>query len=127
MPDVKKILLAEDDEFLAALLKNRLQRDGYAVEIVENGANVVEMLRTYKPDLLLLDIILPNKLGFEIIEDMRADTKLAKMPFMVMSNLGQPEDIERAKQLGAIEYFVKARLVIEDLIKRIASFLATGR
>lgn len=124
MPEPKKILLAEDDEFLSSLLKNRLQREGFSVQLAKTGDEVVEMLKTYKPDLVLLDIILPGKLGFEILADMKKDPKLSKLPFMVMSNLGQDEDIQKAKELGAVEYFVKARIMIDDLIKKIASFLS---
>jgi DNA-binding response OmpR family regulator len=126
MTEPKKILLAEDDEFLSSLLKNRLQREGFSVQLAKTGTEVVEMLKTYRPDLVLLDIILPGKLGFEILEDMRKDSKLSKLPFMVMSNLGQDEDIQKAKELGAVDYFVKARIMIDDLIKRIASFLNTA-
>lgn len=126
MPETaKKILLAEDDEFLSSLLHNRLLREGFTVALAKNGDEVVELLKSFKPDLVLLDIILPGKLGFEILEDMRQDPKISKIPFMVMSNLGQDEDIAKAKRLGAIDYFVKARIVIDDLIKRIASFLNT--
>ena len=125
MPELKKILLAEDDEFLSSLLKNRLQREGFSVQLAKNGIEVVEMVKSFKPDLVLLDIILPGKLGFDILAEMKADPKLAKLPFMVMSNLGQDEDIQKAKALGAIDYFVKARIMIDDLIKRISSFLNT--
>ena len=125
MPEPKKILLAEDDEFLSSLLKNRLQREGFAVDLAKTGDQVVEMIKSGHPDLVLLDIILPGKLGFEILEDMRKDPKLSKLPFMVMSNLGQDEDIQKAKALGAVDYFVKARIMIDDLIKRISSFLNT--
>ncbi len=124
MAELKKILLAEDDEFLSSLLKNRLQREGFEVQLARTGPETTELLKTGKPDLLLLDIILPGKLGFEIMEEVKKDPRLSKVPVMIMSNLGQDEDIKRAKSLGAIEYFVKARVMIDDLIKRITSFLA---
>lgn len=127
MPEPKKILLAEDDGFLSSLLQNRLQREGFAAELIKNGLEVLPSLKRSPPDLLLLDIILPGKLGFEVLEEMRADPKLAKIPFMVMSNLGQEEDIKKAKDLGAIEYFVKARFMIDDLVKRIGSFLSENK
>lgn len=123
MPELKRILLAEDDEFLSSLLKNRLQREGLAVDLAKTGEQVISFLKTTKPDLMLLDIILPGKLGFEILEEMKGDAKLAKPPFMVMSNLGQDDDIKRAKALGALEYFVKSRIMIDDLVKQVISFL----
>lgn len=123
MPELKRILLAEDDEFLSSLLKNRLQREGLAVDSAKTGDQAISFLKTTKPDLMLLDIILPGKLGFEILEEIKKDPKLAKPPFMVMSNLGQEDDIKRAKELGAIEYFVKSRILIDDLVKSITHFL----
>ena len=119
----KKILLTEDDEFLSSLIKNRLQRDGFEVEVAKNGDEVLSILKNFKPDLVLMDIILPGKFGFDVLEEMRADPRFSRVPFMVISNLGQESDIARAKSLGAIDYFVKARVMIDDLINRIKSFL----
>ncbi len=125
MSELKKILIAEDDEFLSSLLKNRLQRDGFAVQIARTGEETMAALKAIRPDLVLLDIILPGKLGFEILEDVQKDAKLVKIPFMVMSNLGQDDDIRKAKDLGALEYFVKSRILIDDLIKKISTFLGS--
>ena len=123
MNEPKKILLAEDDEFLSSLLKNRLEREHFTVKLAVNGDQVVEMVKEFQPDLVLLDIIMPGKLGFEILEEMQRDPKLNKLPFMVMSNLGQDSDIARAKELGAVDYFVKAKIMIDSLISRISAFL----
>ena len=124
-PDLKKIIIAEDDDFLSSLLNNRLQREGFAVQVAKTGDEALSLIKSVKPDLVLLDIILPGKLGFEILAEMKQDAKLSKIPFMVMSNLGQEEDIKKAKELGAIQYFVKARIMIESLVKEIQSFLAS--
>jgi len=123
MADPKKILLTEDDEFLSSLIKNRLEREHFEVKVAKDGEEVLAMLKTYQPDLVLLDIILPKKLGFEVLDEMRTNTKLNHAPVMVMSNLGQDSDIQRAKELGAVDYFIKAKVVIDDLIKRIKAFL----
>ena len=123
MPDAKKILLAEDDEFLSSLIKNRLEREHFVVKVAMTGDEVIGMVKEFQPDLVLLDIIMPGKLGFEILEEMQKDPKFNKLPFMVMSNLGQENDIARAKELGAVDYFVKARIMIDDLISRVAAFL----
>lgn len=119
----KKILLAEDDEFLSSLLKNRLEREHFTVTAVKNGNDILPAIKESRPDLLLLDIILPGKLGFEVLEEIKSDAKLAKVPFMVISNLGQDSDIARAKELGAAEYFVKARVMIDDVVAKIITFL----
>jgi DNA-binding response OmpR family regulator len=123
MADVKKILLTEDDEFLSSLIRNRLEREHFEVKVAKDGDEVLAMLKTYQPDLVLLDIILPKKLGFEVLEEIQANTKLNRAPVMVLSNLGQDSDIQRAKELGAVDYFIKAKVVIDDLIRRIKSFL----
>lgn len=120
---MKKVLVAEDDEFLATLIKNRLQKENFEVDIAKDGDEVLEKLKSFQPDLVLLDIILPKKLGFDIMEQVRADAKLSRVPFMIISNLGQDSDIARAKELGAVDYFIKAKIMIDDLIRRIASFL----
>ena len=123
MSEPKKILLAEDDEFLSSLIKNRLEREQFQVLVARDGDEILKTLKEFRPDLVLLDIILPNKLGFEVLEDAQQDPKIGKVPFMVLSNLGQDSDIIRAKELGAVDYFVKARIMIDDLIKRIKAFL----
>ncbi len=119
----KKILLTEDDEFLSSLIKNRLEREHFEVKIAKDGDEVLAMLKTYQPDLILLDIILPKKLGFEVLEEIQSNKNLSHAPVMIMSNLGQDSDIQRAKELGAVDYFIKAKVVIDDLITRIKSFL----
>lgn len=121
--DPKRILLTEDDEFLSSLIKNRLEREGFEVKTAKDGEEVLVMLKTYKPDLVLLDIILPKKLGFEVLEELQNNRTLNHAPVMVMSNLGQDSDIVRAKELGAVDYFIKAKVVIDDLVRRIRLFL----
>lgn len=122
-----KILLTEDDEFLSSLIKNRLEKEGVEVKIAKDGDEVLAILKTYQPDLILLDIILPHKLGFEVLEELQNNPALKKAPVMVLSNLGQESDIARAKQLGAVDYFVKAKILIDDLIKKIKAFLAASQ
>ena len=128
--DGKKILLTEDDEFLSTLIKNRLTREGFEVAIAKDGDEVIALIKSFKPDLVLMDIILPRKLGFEVLEEIQKDPNLSRVPFMVMSNLGQDSDVKRAKELGAVDYFIKARVMIDDLIAKIKGFLnasATGQ
>lgn len=119
----KKILLTEDDEFLSSLIKNRLERDGFEVKVARDGEEILAILKTYQPDLILLDIILPKRLGFEVLEELQSNKALHHAPVMIISNLGQDSDIQRAKELGAVDYFIKAKVVIDDLINRIRTFL----
>ncbi|MDP3729706.1 MAG: response regulator [bacterium] len=119
----KKILLTEDDQFLSSLLGNRLRREGFEVVIAKNGDDALKELGAQKIDLVLLDIILPGKSGFEVLEEIKKDSKIAKIPVVIISNLGQDADVEKGKQLGAVDYIVKARVSIDNVIQKIKDYL----
>ncbi|MEK7143970.1 MAG: response regulator [Patescibacteria group bacterium] len=116
---MEKILVVEDDQFLASLLKNRLQKEGFDVLLAKDGEEALNILESTQPELVLLDIILPKKSGFEVMEEVRENPKLEKLAVVIISNLGQPEDMVRGQQLGAIEYFIKAKTPLDELIKKI--------
>lgn len=120
-----KILLVEDDVFLSSLLKNRLQKEGIEVIHARDGDEAMKNLKSTPIDLVLLDIILPRKSGFEVLEEIKSDPQLQsqKISVVIISNLGQPEDIARGQSLGAMEYFVKAKTSIDDLVARIKEFI----
>ncbi len=120
---MSKILLVEDDLFLSSLLANRLKKENFEVVPVKDGNDAIKSLGESRPDVMLLDIILPGKSGFEILEFMKSQPKLEGLPVIVISNLGQENDIERAKSLGAIDYFIKARTSIDDLVKKVKSYI----
>ena len=125
---MKRILLIEDDPFLSSLLKNRLQKEEMEVIYARDGEEALKILRSEKIDLALLDIILPKKSGFEVMEELKNDpqTSNSKIPIMIISNLGQPEDVSHGYKLGAMEYFIKAKTSIDDLVKKIKDFLILG-
>lgn len=118
----KKILLVEDDEFLSVLIKNKLLKRGVSVLYAKDGEEAIKVLEKNKPDLILLDLILPKMSGFEVMRRMRENPQIESIPIIVISNLGQPEDVQKGKNLGAIEYFVKAKISIDDLINNILNF-----
>jgi len=118
-----RILFVEDDQFLSSLLKSRLQKEGFEVFLAKDGEEAFAFLKNNKPDLILLDIILPKKSGFELMEEMRSDPQVEGAPIIIVSNLGQPEDVTKGRELGAIEYFVKAKTSIDDLVEKIKEFL----
>ena len=122
----KIILLIEDEPFLSSLLKNRLQREKFEMLMAKDGEEAIKILKSSEPNLVLLDIILPKKSGFEILEDLKSDPELIdkrEIPIIIISNLSQPEDIQKSKDLGAIEYFVKAKTSIDDLVSKIKTFV----
>lgn len=124
MENPAKILLVEDDPFLSALLKNRLQKEDFEVLLAKDGEEGINSLKTFKPKLVLLDIILPKKSGFEVMETIKSDPEFSgkNIPIIIISNLGQQEDIIKGKQLGAIEYFIKAKISIDDLVAKVKEF-----
>lgn len=123
MENQQTILLVEDEPLLANLLKQRLEKEGFFVNLSRDGEEALRVLKTLKPDLILLDIILPKVSGFELMEILKTDPQFQKAPIVVISNLGQPSDISKGQSLGAIEYFVKAQVSIEELVDHIKKFL----
>ncbi|MFA5722195.1 MAG: response regulator [Candidatus Paceibacterota bacterium] len=115
------VLLVEDDPFLSSVLRLKLEKESFKVVRASDGDEALNFLteQGVKPDLILLDLILPKKNGFEVLETIRQDPLLEKLPVIIISNLGQPSDIERGKALGIIDYFVKARLSIEELVNKV--------
>ena len=114
----KTVLLVEDEPLLGNLLKQRLEKEGIKVILNRDGQEALSTLHETRPDLILLDIILPKVSGFEILENLKADPQLERAPVIIVSNLGQDSDIARGQSLGAIQYFVKAKLSIEDLVEQ---------
>lgn len=119
---MKKILIAEDEKAYATVLKNKLQSEGASVETAENGEQALKILSTNKPDLLLLDLMMPTKDGFEVLKEIRQNENLKDLKVIVLSNLGQEEDIAKAKQLGAIDYIIKSDTSLADAIRKILSY-----
>jgi len=115
------VLLIEDDPFLSSVLRMKLEKESFKVIRAADGDEALNFLteQGVKPDLILLDLILPKKNGFEVLETIRQDPLLEKLPVIIISNLGQPSDIERGKALGVIDYFIKARLSVEELVNKV--------
>ena len=120
----KKILIVEDEPLLGNLLRQRLLKEGFSATLVRDGEEAFRSLQAEVPDLVLLDIILPKVSGFELMERIQNDPGLGgrKIPIVVISNLGQEGDVEKGQELGAIGYFVKAQLSIEDLVGKVREF-----
>ena len=119
----KRILLIEDDPFLSSLLKNRFIKEGFEVDLAQSGDLGIKALKDSAHDLILLDLILPGKSGFEVMEEINGDPLAPKIPILIISNLGQDSDMEKGKELGAVGYLVKARTSIDSLIGKAKEFL----
>ena len=119
-----KILVVEDETFLVKIYAVKLKKEGFEVSIANDGEEAVKMAALVKPDLILLDLILPKMNGFEALEKIRSNPDNKKTPVIVLSNLGQEEDIKRAESLGADDYLVKANFSIQDIVSKIRATLA---
>ncbi len=119
-----KILIVEDEKFLSTILANRLQKEGFTPKQVFDGEEALTYLQEEKPNLIVLDLILPKKSGFDVLETISADPQLNRIPVVILSNLGQESDIEKTKSLGAIEYHIKVRTSIDDFVEIVKNIMA---
>ena len=120
----KKILVIEDEKPLLMAIKSKLKIEGYNVCSAEDGVTGEEMVRSENPDLILLDIMLPGKDGFEIMEDLKSSGN--KIPILVISNSGQPVEVERAIDLGVKDYLVKADFTPADVLIKVKNIIGPG-
>lgn len=119
----KAILVVEDDDFIRDLFVTKLSSLAYKVEIAKDGREALEKIKTLKPSLVLLDLVLPQMDGFEVLGLLRKDQKVSSIPIIVLSNLGEPRDIARAKALGARDYIIKANYTPSEVAEKIAGFI----
>jgi len=124
MPEDKKtILIVEDDKFLRDLIVQKLTREGFNTIEAVDGEQGIEKIKEEKPDLVLLDLILPGIDGFDVLVKIKEDPVLAEIPVVILSNLGQRDDIERGLKLGAKDYLIKAHFTPGEVIDKIKSAL----
>ncbi len=118
------ILLAEDDRFISRAYADGLGRAGFTVVLATDGNEALQKMKASRPDLLLLDLIMPLKSGFEVMEAMRADQELKTIPVIVLSNLGQESDMAQAKTLGVVDYCIKSNFSMKQVIEKVKSHLS---
>lgn len=119
----KKILLVEDDDALAAVYIARLEAEGFVVQRVPNGEEALARALEFRPDLVLLDAMMPKVSGFDVLDIIRNTPETTNMRIIMLTALSQESDLQRAKALGVDEYLVKSQVVIADVIERIKHHL----
>lgn len=119
----KRILLVEDDDSLASVYVTRLQAEGFDVRRVADGEEALANARTYKPDLVVLDVMMPKVSGFDVLDILRNTPETANLKVIMLTALSQETDQQRAKELGADDYLVKSQVVISDVVDRIRHHL----
>ena len=119
----KTILIIEDDKFLRELITQKLIKEDYDVSEAIDGEEGIKKVKEGKPNLVLLDLILPGIDGFEVLARMKKDPVLASIPVIILSNLGQKEDVEKGLKLGAVDYLIKAHFTPGEIIEKIKNTL----
>ncbi len=119
----KKILLVEDDIALAAVYKSRLELEGFDIRDVNNGEDALSAAVEFKPDLILLDAMMPKISGFDVLDILRNTPDTTNIRVIMLTALSQPKDKERAEALGVDDYLVKSQVVIGDVVERIRHHL----
>lgn len=119
----KKILLVEDDDNLADVYITRFQAEGFDIKRVPNGEEALASALQYKPDLILLDIMMPKVSGFDVLDILRNTPETANVKVVMLTALGQEADKKRAEELGVNDYLIKSQVVIADVVERVKGHL----
>ncbi|MBU0597369.1 response regulator [Patescibacteria group bacterium] len=120
-----KVLLTEDDLSLLKIYSNKLRISGFEVSMATTGDECLRKAQIEKPNVILLDLIMPGKDGFLVLEELKANEQTKKIPVVILSNLGQEADIKRGKELGAIDYLIKSDVSLMDLVTKVRKYTST--
>jgi len=115
----KKVLIIEDDKFLRELIVKKLDKEGFQTSGAIDGEEGLKKIKEERPDLVLLDLILPGIDGFEVLSRTKEDPALSSIPVIILSNLGQKEEVEKGLKLGAIDYLIKAHFTPGEIVAKI--------
>lgn len=121
-----KILIVEDDSFLISAYKVKFTKEGFDVSVASNGEEALELLKTISPEVIVLDLIMPKMDGFATLEALKKDPALAGIPVIIASNLGQSEDIEKGKNMGAVDFIIKSDMSLDELVEKVRKFGKSG-
>jgi len=120
---MNNVLIVEDEDFLIRALNDNLAAEGYTVDVAKDGGEAVEKIGKKKPNLVLLDLVMPKKDGFFVLEEIRKNPEWKLIPVIVLSNLGEDTSIKRAMEMGADDYFVKSQHPIQEVIEKVKDYL----
>ncbi|MCK4553410.1 response regulator [Candidatus Parcubacteria bacterium] len=119
----KKVLLVEDDKTISLMYKIKIETGGFEVLTADNGADGLKLAKKQKPDIIMLDVILPQLDGFSVLEELKKDASTKNIPVVMLTNLGTEEDKEKGEKLGAADYLVKASLTPAQVEEKIKQYL----
>jgi DNA-binding response OmpR family regulator len=118
-----KILIIEDDRYISKMYQLKLSLEGYDVQVAENGRQGVDKVKEFMPNIILLDILMPELDGFEVLKIVKGEETTKNIPILIMSNLGQEDHIEKGMKLGAIGYIVKSQYTPSKVVEKIKEVL----
>ncbi len=118
----KRVLLIEDEKMLSTMYATKFTKEGFDLIQAFDGEEGLEKATTVEPDIILLDIIMPKLDGFVVLKKLKQDATLKKLPVILLTNLGQDEDIKKGKQLGADDYFIKANHTPQEVVDKVRTF-----
>lgn len=123
MPSKPKILLIEDDTFLSGLYTTKFNMEGWEVFAATDGERGLQLAKEKKPDLILLDIILPVKDGFDVLRELKKDENIKATPVILLTNLSQKEDVNKGLQNGAVDYLIKAHFMPSEVVEKVKKYI----
>ena len=118
----KKVLIVEDEPSLSKVLKKKIEQLGYAVTVAVDGNDALAKIKSGKPDLIILDIVMPKKNGIEVLRELRVKLE-SKVPVIILSNLESPQDMEASKHYQVVDYIFKSDISLSDLTAKVAKIL----
>lgn len=118
------IAVIEDDLILSKIIQESLEEEGYDVIMAYNGDDGIKIIRQYRPAVILLDILMPRKNGFEVLEILKHDLELSKIPVIVLTMLNADDNLQKSLELGAIDYIVKSQYAIEEVVEKVNNIVA---
>lgn len=117
------ILLVEDDVFLSSIYQKKFEMEGFKVTPVDNGEKVLAEAKKKKPDIVLLDILLPKRDGFSVLAQLKGDPEVKDVPVILLTNLGQKDDVDKGLQAGAADYLIKAHFKPSEIVEKVRKIL----
>lgn len=122
-----KILIVEDEKVLSMVLEEKFKDEGFDTKVAADGEEAITFAASFSPDIILLDLILPKKDGFEVLKELKSDPKLQDITVIVLSNLGEDDEIKKALSLGATDYFVKVQHPMSEIVEKVKAYLLKAK
>ncbi len=126
-PKKTHVLLVEDDVFLAGIYQKKFEMEGYKISVADNGEKGLSDAKKKKPDIILLDILLPKLDGFAVLEKLKSDGTTKSIPVILLTNLGQKDDVEKGLEAGAVDYLIKAHFKPSEVVEKVQTVLEGAR